>query len=160
MSKSAEARENRSLRLLIILYEVILPDWTCVLYIVELTIIIHCIHGIRFCSHAFHSSEVYSFIKYFRLRGIILTRIRARARAQLCLFEHAHVFSRNVHPQFCTTQMCIGFFIFFKEQWSPLHHKILLGFQLLVCSWLDCVSKLSDHDACARRPPAGASARS
>ena len=28
-----------------------------------------------------------------------------------------------------------------------------------LCCWLDCASELSAHDACAQRPPVGASAR-
>ena len=120
------------------------------------------VHSIARCSFHWNMFSLFISIAFhlFSLFWIKGNYPLVDTRARSCLFEHAHVFSRNVHPQFCTTQMCIGFFIFFKEQWSPLHHKILLGFQLLVCCWLDCVSKLSDHDACARRPPAGASARS
>ena len=34
------------------------------------------------------------------------------------------------------------------------------GFLDGLCCWLDCASELSAHEACAQRPPAGASARS
>ena len=38
-----------------------------------------------------------------------------------------------------------------------LRHIFWIG--LVVSCWLDCASELSAHDACAQRPPAGASAR-